>query len=250
MQRSLTILSYVAAPLTLFITSKLVIPNVHERSCIGLRVVRNISQRISAHHCACNALLTFNLEALPLGIGNRWQKDLLLINGTGRERRRKKHVLPCEIYPVRISCIHARCSRLRFPRSLFFLLPARFRSRPAYISGEISWKICRAGFIRCRSSRLTRSCPVVRFLMIATVFFVFCREAKSALDRFDLVGLFCEKKKWRHRCPLTMIDTFFDILLRNKIPAVPFRSSKPVSLDKNGMTLVVSKGTFYNSCPF
>lgn len=66
--------------------------------------------------------------------------------------------------------------RSRFPPSRCFSFHL---SRPRVSArGEISWKICRIGFIRCRSSRLTRSC-VCLSVFHDCYFFAFCREAKS-----------------------------------------------------------------------
>lgn len=81
-------------------------------------------------------------------------------------------------------------------------------------------------------------CP---FLMIAT-FFAFCRETKSAGSLRSLLDLFRKiKVAVVSLFARVMIDTFFGILLRNKIRVFIVRCNGSMSLDKNWM--MVSKGS-------
>lgn len=80
------------------------------------------------------------------------------------------------------------------------------------------------------------------FLMIATFFLRFA-EKRNPLDRFDLLDLFRKiKVAVMSLFARVMIDTFFGILLRNKIRFYRFDLIDPCHItDKNWM--MVSKGS-------
>lgn len=189
MQRSLTILSSVAAPLTLFITSKLVIPNIHERSCFRLQVARNISQRISQRSVAhaTRALCSHLTLGQRFGSRNRWQKDLILINAI--EKKEGKHDSPVRFLSARVAYqFYARCSGFRdFHETLspsFFLSPLffSFRSGPGvffFFCNFQWWNIVENmsrwiySLSKQRADAIMPRCP---FLMIATFFLRFAEK--------------------------------------------------------------------------
>lgn len=265
MQRSLTILCSVVAPLTLFITSKLVIRGVHGRSCSGegSRYARKHFPADSWYviaHATRQSCLTLERRA---GNRNRWQENRMILINAARIKRENTR-LACRWRFVRGVLVLRAIQRLRLPlsRVMFFFFPlhpsARFRSRPGF-SGEISWKICRAGFIRCRSSRLTWSCRCP-FSMIATFFFYplfffyllrFCREEQNScwIASSRLVSR-NKTTTAADRAVAAMIDTLLAFSLKSKIVARP-RSEPRWSIRPGENGIVASlvpkkKKTFIN----
>lgn len=241
MQRSLTILSSVVAPLTLFITSKLVIPNVHERDRVSGYELQGTSpcgfQRTVMHTARCSRL-TLGRRARNR---NRW-KYLILINAT---KSREKSSLTVQSYrwDFRIAYqLYTRCSDYDFRSRFLFPSRAHFCSFYVYFSGKISWKICRAGFIRCRSSRLMRSWPIVCFWWLL-LFCAFCRKAKSVRSHRS-TRLVSQNKSGGHVTVRSCDDWYFFWYFAEKQNPrfLSFRSNGSVSLDKNGMVIFVSKG--------
>lgn len=204
MQCSLTILSSVAAPLTLFITSKLVILNIHERSCFRLQVARNISQRISAYHRACSALFAFNLGA------TRWEWEQVVerfdINKRHRIKEEKTRHFPGEIFVrLRISSTHdAPVSAISTKRYHCFSF-----HRPG---------LC-----------FFPSAPVPHFFAISVVKY---RGKYVALDLFAV-----EAASWCDHAPLSVFDDcyFFPRFAeKHKIRTRSLRSTRLVSRNKSG----------------
>lgn len=113
---------------------------------------------------------------------------------------------------------YARCSDDDF-RPRFFLPLAQQTSAlfHVYFSGEISWKICRAGFIRCRSSRLMRSWPIVRFWWLLLFCYVLPKSKIRWIASIS-TRLVSQNKSGGHVTVRLCDDWyFFDVLLRNKI---------------------------------
>lgn len=206
MQCSLTILSSVAAPLTLFITSKLVIPNIHERSCFRLQVARNISQRISVYHRACSTLFAFNLGA------SRWEWEQVAermdINKHHRKKRGKiTPLFRWDFHPV-VCRFYARCCGFRdFHETLplFFLPPAwRFFLSalvPHFFLQFPWWNIAEnmSRWIYSLSKQWADAImPRCSFLMIAAFFHVLPRNTKSAARSLRSTRLVSRNKSGGH----------------------------------------------------
>lgn len=121
-------------------------------------------------------------------------------------KKRRETRSPSGICPVAYQ-FYAQCSLVfaistKRSHCFSFLWPGvfSFRSGLAFFcnfSGEISRKICRVGFIRCRSSKLMRSCPVVRFWWLL-LFLRFVEKHKIHARSFRSTRLVSRNKSGGH----------------------------------------------------
>lgn len=248
MQRSLTILSSVAALLTLFITSKLVIPNVHERDVSGYELQGTSPCGFQRMQRACNALLAFNLGMVVLRIETDGRKNLILLNPLKKEKEIKISSLNDEISDA--YQFYARCSGYNFRSCFLSLSLSLARMRLLFSRVFQWWNIVEnmSRWIYSLSKQQTHAimtyCP---FLMIATFFLRFA-EKRNPLDRFDLLDLFRKiKVAVVSLFARVMIDIFLAFRWETKFAFLSFRSDGSMPLDKNGMMVLKGLSFISNS---